>query len=168
MAEKSQITEVFTGLPAWAKGAIAVGLLAGTAYVIYKVVLLPKKLKEGKGNRDQENNEAQEYVALQESGKKPTLTKSQMESIANVIFNAVEGYGTDEDSIMRQIRKINNDMDFLGVSRAWGIRPVSSGRFNPEPDFKGNLSGALQNDLSDYWIKLINEHLKKKGSKYRV
>jgi len=163
-----QISNTFTQLPPWAKGVVVVGVLAGAAYALHKISTLPKNIKEGKGSRDQENAEIKEQQQLQQQGKKATLTKSQMASIANVVFNAVDGWGTDEDAIITQMKKIKNDLDYLGVSTAWGIREVSSGRFNPEPNFKGTLAGALQNDLSNYWIRKINTDFYKKKMTYRV
>lgn len=162
------VSNAFYSLPPWAKGAIAVGVLAGVAYVLHKVATAPKNIKGNQGNREQTNQELKEEQQIKEQGKKPTLSKSQMSTAANVIFNAMDGYGTDEDAIMRQMRKIKNDLDYLGISNAYGTREVSSGRFNPEPNYKGKLAGSLQNDLSDYWIGLINKHLKSKGVKYRV
>jgi hypothetical protein len=165
---KPNVGNAFYSLPPWAKGAIAVGVLAGAAYVLHKVATAPKNLKLTQGNREQTNQELKEEQQIKEQGKKATMTKSQMSSAANVIFNAMDGYGTDEDAIMRQMRKIKNDLDYLGVSNAFGTREVSSGKWNPEPNFKGRLAGALQNDLSDYWINLINKHLRSKGVKYKV
>lgn len=162
------ISNTFYALPPWAKGAIAVGVVAGAFYALHKISTLPKNIKEGRGSREQANSEANEMIRLEQQGKKATLSKSQMKSIANVIFNAMDGWGTDEDAIMTQIRKIKNDLDYLGVSTAFDVREVSSGRFNPEPNFKGTLSAALQNDLSDYWITKINAHFKKMGMTYRV
>ena len=162
------LLKAYDGLPDWAKGALAVGLLLGIGFVVKKLIETPKKIKEGGHSRDQDKGEVDEELTLIEQGKKATLTKSSMQSIANVIFSAVDGYGTDEDGIIRQMAKIKNNLDYLGVSRAWGIRTVSSGKWNPEPNFKGKLPAALQNELSDYWIKKINSKLAANKVTYRV
>lgn len=162
-----KVGNAFYSLPAWAKGAIAVVVVYAGYKIGKEILTAPKKAQGGKGARDQEKEEIKEYQALIEAGKKPTLKKSQFNSMANVIFNAMDGYGTDEDAIVRQVKKLKNDADFLALTTAYGIREVSSGKWNPEPNYKGTLAGALQNDLSDYWISLLNKHLRSKGVKYR-
>ena len=165
---QKNINQAFQSLPPWAKGTLAVGGLAIVGYLGYKLMSIPKNFGENKPSRDQNNAELTEQQTLAAQGKKPTLSKAQMSHIANALFTAMDGYGTDEDAIIAQFRKMKNDLDFLGVSLTYGIREVSSGRFNPEPNFKGNLSSALISELSSYWIKKINEILANAKIKYRI
>jgi len=107
----SNFSKGFQSLPPWAKGTIAVGGLAILGYIGYKLSTLPKNFIENKPAKDQQNSELTEQQMLLAQGKKPTLTKSQQQSIANALFVAMDGYGTDEDGIILQFRKIKNDLD---------------------------------------------------------
>lgn len=150
------------------KGILLLTAVFGGLYLVKKLMEGVGDYKDDKSQRDQLNNEITELEKEQKT-KPPTLTKSQANSMANVIHTAMDGYGTDEDAIVTQFRKIKNNADYLLVSSAYGIKKVSSGRFNPEPDYKGNMAGALASELSDYWIKKLNEILKKNGvTKYSV
>ena len=158
----------FMALPPWAKGVIAIGVGVGIYMVVKKVGSAPKKIKEGKGNRDEDKDMNQLYDQLETSGKKATLTNAQMSQYANQLHTAMDGYGTDEDAIKRIMCKAKNDADVIGIIKSYGTREVSSGKWNPEPNYKGNLGGALHSELSDYWITTINKCFKSKGIKHRM
>ena len=93
-------------------------------------VTLPAKIVEGQGARGQDREAHKELDKLVSSGAKPTISDNMASSIANQIHTAMDGYGTDEDSIIKAFKKIKNDADFLKVETKYGIRSVSSGRFN--------------------------------------
>lgn len=159
----------FMGLPPWAKGAIAVAIVGGIGYLIYKTVKLPGQIQEDKSKREEDKGWNQEFDKLNSNpATKATLTKAQMSSIANKIHTAMDGYGTDELGIVAAFKQIKNNADFAGVQAAYGIKTVSSGRLNPEPDFRGPMIAALTSELSQYWKDLINKSLTNKKIKYQV
>lgn len=159
------IEKTFSDLPNWAKGFIAVTIVVGVGYGIYKISKFKTKTRDQEGAKDQVKTEISELSNSQKS-KPATLTKSQAESIANACHVAMDGYGTDEAQVVAQLKKIKNNTDFLLVSTSYGVRKVSSGHLNPEPDFVGTLSGALHNELSQSWLDKINKDLKSKSIKY--
>ena len=165
MANKT--SEVFSQLPPWAKGVLAMaGIVAigAVGYVIYKEI---KKREADKGNKAENTAANSELADLLRRGIKPSYQKSQYASYANSLWEAMDGYGTDSDLIMRIIANMKNDADFLALSSAYGIRTVSSGAGNPEPDLKGTLSAALASELSNSKIKDINASMAKKGITYK-
>jgi hypothetical protein len=97
-----------------------------------------------------------------------TLTDFQLQSFANGLFTAMDGYQTDEPYIYNVFSSMNNNADVLGLSKAYGIREISSGAWNPEPNFKGTLSGALVNELDTDELKHLNDILKKKGISLKI
>ena len=159
---------ITAGMPPWAKGAILVGGVVLAVYLVKKVVTIPQQIKDGAGSRDESKESYQEMDKLVSSGAKATISDSQASAIANQLVTAMDGYGTDEDSILLAMAKIQNDLDFLKVKNKYGIREISSGRFNPEPNYNGNLGGALHSELSVYWTNLINEVMKRKGITYSI
>ena len=119
---------VWTRLPIWAKGVIVIG----GGYLAYrgiKKVLGKTKLNETTRDDKQEVEGWYGSVTQDSAAKAPTLTKTQMKSIANKIEAALDGYGT-RDVILKNIWKtsIMNDADFSGVNAAFGIRTIEAGR----------------------------------------
>jgi hypothetical protein len=80
----------------------------------------------------------------------------------------MDGYGTDEEQIYGVFKNIKNDADFAMIQNAYGIREISSGAWNPEPNFKGTLSGALTNELSASEKDVLNNILAQKKITYRA
>lgn len=90
-------------------------------------------------------------------------------SLAKKIFDACDGYGTSEDTIVDVFKQLRNNADFDALSNAYGVREVSSGTWNVfQSNFQGNLSSTLRNELSSSWIDDLNEILSSKGITRRV
>lgn len=147
------------------KIAMVVGLIIG-GFIVYRVT---KKIIKEKDNRE----ELQEgYNELDKFNQNPStaqkITNFQAEQYANIIFNAVNGYTTDEDAVGKVFYKLNNNADFLALSKAFGIRKISSGYLNPEPDYKATLTEAITIDFSVTEKKVLNNILAKKKIKFRV
>lgn len=157
----------FTGLPDWAKGVIAIAVVGGIGFLVYKITKAPGKLKEGSGNRQEDKAVNKDLDNLITSGKGPTLSKTQITQFANQLQSAMEGYGTDNAKILSIFNNVKNDADVLAIISAFGIRKISSGTWNPEPNFEGTLGGALVNEQSSSELAKLNAILSKKGIKHR-
>jgi hypothetical protein len=96
-------------------------------------------------------------------GTAPTMNEAKFKEIANKIFNAFEGYGTDTTAIKNQFALLKNNDDVMGLVAAYGIREISSGNYNPLPDFTGNLPEAIGDELSQSEISDLNSILVKNG-----
>lgn len=147
---------------------ITVGVMAAigiTGYLVYKGI---KNAKSKADSKREDNDTKNELNRLIVQGIKPTLNQTQISGIANALFGAMDGYGTNYDTVAREFAKINNDADMLSVAKAYGVREVSSGRLNPEPNFTGTLQAALKSELSSSEISAINGVLARKGIKNRL
>jgi len=155
----------YSGLPSWAKGVLAVAVVAGIAGVVYVLYKKTKDVKEDKTNKAE--NTAAESELSQEirKGIKPTYPKSQYDSYANSIHEAMNGSGTDENLIKRVFANLKNNADFLSLTSAYGTRTVDGGTF--APDYKGTLSGSLSHELSNDDIRDINVSMQRKGITYK-
>lgn len=144
------------------KGAlIALGI-----YVAYRIV---KGFMEDSPNREEQQATTTELDALNNNPKtKQKISPSQAMSYANALVVAMDGYGTDEVAIKSTFYKLYNNADYLALSKAFGTRTISSGNWNPEPNFKGTMAAALRSELDWSLVKELNDILKKKGITYRV
>lgn len=90
-------------------------------------------------------------------------------SLAKKIFDACDGYGTYENTILDVFKQLRNNADFDALSDAYGVREVSSGTGNIfQSNFKGDLSSTLRDELSSSWIDDINDELSSKGISRRI
>lgn len=159
---------IWSALPLWGKGLILIGG-AYAAYSIGKSLIGQTKIDPE--TRDSSQEEDGWNASLQQDSKQkaPTLSSTQMKSIANSMFRAMDGYGTDEEAIISLARQAKNNADWSGINAAWGKRTISSGAWNPSPDLRNaTLGEALHDELSQYWKTKINQVLSSKGIKYRV
>lgn len=87
-------------------------------------------------------------------------------SMADTIFDAMDGYGSSFSPIMNEFVKLNNNPDFDALYNAYGTRTLSSGRGNVfVSDYTGDLLGALKEDLSTTEIAKLNSVLAAKNIK---
>ena len=77
--------EIFTGLPKWAQGVIAVAIVGGLGYVGYKIYKKINKSDKEKADIDIKKQTQLEY---QQNIKnlKPTFPASQYPAMANQIY----------------------------------------------------------------------------------
>lgn len=81
-------------------------------------------------------------------------------ALANQIFDAMNGCGTNEDAIMSAFSEIRNAMMFQAVVNNYGSRTISSEWWCfGVKSFTGNLSESLRNELSQSYIDQINAML---------
>jgi hypothetical protein len=158
---KSQIND----LPQWAKGVIGVALLAGVGIVAYTFYKKLSNMSDTKNDRQQLNAENNELNKMKIS---PTISKSQAEGMANAIFTALDGYASDENVVYSQLAKVKNNADWLMLSIAYGTREISSGKYNPAPNYKGTLIGALNDELDSSERAKANAILNKNGVTYTI
>lgn len=143
-------------IPPKAQGIIAV-LLAGSA-AYYFFVYKPKKDKEkkqGEGSQNNINAVNQEIQILTQNGN-PSYSPAQYASWANAIFVACDGYQTDEQAIYAVFKNMKTKLDVLELIKAFGIREVSSGKLNPEPNVTGDLPTVLTSELNASEIAAVN------------
>jgi hypothetical protein len=147
------------------KVAIVVGVIIA-GYIVYR---LAKGIIGQKDNRSEVQQASNELESLNQNPQTAqSITKFQAEQFANTIFTAVDGWATDETAIAKVFYRLKNDADFLAVSKAFGIREISSGRFNPEPDYKATMTEAIHIDMDKDEKKLLNDILFKKKIKNRI
>jgi hypothetical protein len=155
--------EIFTGLPKWAQGLIAVAIVGGVGYVGYKVYKKIQKNKLLAGASDEIDKAKAEADSLNNNpNTKQTIGSTQMSIFANSLFEAMNGASTDERAIYKVFANMNNKADVLGLIKTYGTRKINSGIYLV-PDYEGSLGGALTNELKISEITALNMNLAKKG-----
>lgn len=145
---------------------IKIVLIGAGIFIAYKMI---QSIMKSKPQREEVASASSELDKLNQSSiTRQSISKSQAESLASTLHTAMDGYGTDEDAIISIFYKLKNNADYLALQKAYGVREISSGKLNPEPNFKGTMASALRNELENGWVKKINDLLIKKKITYRV
>lgn len=131
--------------------------------VIIAVILyfLVKYLKQKKETADRIVQEKAEVTVLQESGVKQSYKDSTYEGWGNELFNYMDGSGTKMAGITRIFGYLHNDLDFIKLEKAFGLR-ISSYAWSWFTSPTG-LMDWLKGDLNGDDIKEINKQLKLQG-----
>ena len=161
--------ESFSGLPQWAKGIIAIAVVGGIGYAVYKLSKLKKTPEE---KSDKEEADAQKNELEKEIKKKPlSYPLSQYKTFANVIEEACNEEGTNEEAIYSTFRKLKSNSDYLALQIAWGnptrfVTPSWYIFYTTGKNF--SIPQLLRNDMSSSEISKVNKILSNNGIKYRV
>ena len=156
-----------TNLPAWSKGVIGVLIAGGSAFALFKLYQYFGKLKEQEGQKAELDTTKKALTDLTKVGKGGSLTPVQYTQLANKLQTAFAGYGTDFGAIMQVMVQIKNEYDVLSLRQAYGVRKISSGRFNLSSDFEGTLDQTMTEELSSSDISKVNMQLAKQGIRNR-
>lgn len=130
---------------------VGVGGLALAAYLIFR------KTKSS-------SDEITPYDGSSGSGIFPVIGGLDYAGMADTIHEAMDGYGTWENTIENEITKLRNKSDWDALVAAYGNRKISSGVGNIfQSDFVGNLPAALNSELDSTEIASLNAKLRKIG-----
>lgn len=102
-----------------------------------------------------------EMAGLQSQGITPTYTAAQYSDMADSLFTAMDGYGTNEDKIYAVFNKLRNDADFIKLDQAFGVRGATDDLFGFYA--ATDLQGWIIDDLDSSEITKLNNILRKKG-----
>jgi hypothetical protein len=174
---KNQTIESYKGLPGWAKGTLAVGgliVVGFAAYTIYKNAVKKRDLKQA---QKLSQDASKEVADLGKQGIVPSYGQSQYESYALKLVLAMDGCGTDEQSIYNVFEAMKNKADVLKLISVFGVRfyqpcaatsPISYAKWLYDNEsFGGGISSWLEYDLTNSEILKINGILSKKGIDFK-
>lgn len=176
--------EVWSGLPTWAKGVIAVG---GLAIVYFTTRSVLKGIKTKKSQKDQQqtvNQQSGELRNLLNLGVKLSYPEGQYKSWADSIQNQYEGCDSGQNIFSKDVpligywsgsgkktkdifEQLKNNADFLKLVQAWGVRTYDQCGWGTG-DVTGNLYNAISDELDRGEIMGLNNILKKKNITYQL
>ena len=124
-------SEIFQGLPSWAKGVIAVGVVAGIAIVgivIYKKINnAAEEGKEEKVTKPILDANDQEIKELEKKGMRRTATLSSLGATANTVTNLLSGAEmplSEYKAAMMVAQSVKNPLDWAYLVKAFGSRDI--------------------------------------------
>jgi hypothetical protein len=167
----NQAVEVYKDLPTWAKGVTVIGVL-GIGYIIYNRIYKSfKERSKTEFQRETQREQENEVKNLENTGMRKTFPSSQYKAWADTIaseFDGCDPLGTSLGAVANAINPLKNDLDFLSLSTAFGIRTYDKCGFSwATGEFTGNLSQAVNLELTVKERAFINKILADKKISYR-
>ena len=147
--------------PKTKKGLVVVSALAIGGFLLFKM-LGKKNPKAGSGAAGGGNTGGGDGFA---SG----VSNLDFRALSNDVFDALDGYGTNEEAIENAFNKLQSDADLNALIDAYGVRTVSSGALNVfQKDYTGDLFGSLKSELNSTELDRLNQILANKGITKRI
>lgn len=153
--------------------AVKIIAVAGVALLGYSVYRAWRKSQDYKDANKAADLANQELQVLATQGVTPTLSALQFENLSQTIVEAINGCGTDEESVFNVFRQLHNSADIRKLIAVFGVRyyrpcaatdPISYSIWLANDEaFGGTLVTLLYYDLSDSDIGEINSILRGKG-----
>ena len=123
--------------------------------VVVLIVVFWSKIKgffESLVNRSAMSNELQEHI--KETGESLTLSNATFKMLANKLYTAMKGIGTDEDTVFAVFGQLSNTADMLKLVAVFGTRDGET------------LDQWIRGDLGYFEINKLNRLLSNKGIAY--
>jgi hypothetical protein len=170
---KQNAAGLFSGLPTWAKGVIAVAVTGTLVFVGYKIYTKTFKSDEEKEAEKRKENELKFQKKEEKKEQKkvyPTYKESEYLAYADTIFNTFNGCGAGAyPPVERALMAMKNDLDVAKLITAYGTRQ----RTCLGVDTKGK--DGLLVSITDEWDEIykssrnrVNNDWANKNIKYRV
>ena len=159
----------WSALPTPVKGVIFV-LVGYGIYKVAKELISKSRLNEDSRDSQQEIDGWYQQSQQDNAQQQATMNQTEMKSLANKIWTTMDGYGTRDYDLKQAFKRMKNNADFSGVSKAYGIKTLQPGYGVGwmVSSFRGSMVQCIQDDASSSTIDAINKDLKAKGIKYRV
>jgi hypothetical protein len=172
---KNNVFKYYQELPSWAKGVVVVGGLTVSYIFVSQLIGRFRQQRDSKEQLEEITGANSDLKKLAQQGIYPTLSKPALDAMSSAIIDAVNGCGTDNQKIISQFQKLNNDADILALVAVFGLRKKQRCIFSDDAreDFFSqftppmSLTAHLQSDMNDAEIKKINNILIDRGIKYQ-
>jgi len=181
MADLKQNTVgLFSGLPMWAKGVIAIAVTGTLVFVGYKVY---KKINVSEEDKEEKERNEKESVEQKKEEKKiakkvtPSFRESEYIAYADTLFNLYNGCVVDTKTWLEELTKaadilmrMKNDLDVSKLITAYGTRQRTCAGFNikGKDSLMVTIKSALSTPIFSKMKKNINGNWANKFITYRV
>jgi thiamine pyrophosphate-dependent acetolactate synthase large subunit-like protein len=156
--------EVWSGLPPWAKGIIAVGGLAIIYFTSRSIIKSINKKKKEQDDKDLLDATEREKRELERRGIKQMVSNAQLEAYSQKLVEAFNDCGTTESSVYTVFNGLKNQADLMQLIKIYGTRGcLAQGEFG---DMNYSLPRAIESELDTSETKKVNDILRKKGIDY--
>jgi len=183
----NKVFNYYKELPSWAKGVVVVGGIAKVYFTTKSFLKRIKQSAEKSKSMETVISQKKEVKELEDTGLRATFSDSQYKAWADALQTQFDGcdfniadwyspilaiwnyahYSNSGKKLVMIISKFKNDLDFLKLSTAWGVRTYDQCGWGTGNVENATLSKAISDELNEGEISKINGALGKQGIKYR-
>lgn len=139
----------FESLPPIVKMIVVIVVLI----LVFILVKRAFKIIQIKSDSYDTNSEIKGY---QNAGESPSYPASKYQELATQLYNSMDGWGTDDPSFEDVFNQLNNNLDFLHLKNAFGVKDGYT--------FQEWIDGDLEADEKE----AFNNLLRNKGINYSI
>jgi hypothetical protein len=124
---KTEVNQFYQSLPSWAKGTIAVSILAGVALIAYTVYNKVKLLKDKQESNETADSAENEYLKIKKQGQTLSYPQTKYFSAASAIKNALDGCDSklgEEDAVNAVLGVVKKPIDWYYLVNVFGSREI--------------------------------------------
>ena len=140
----------------WFKGLSPVMQIVVILSVIVVAWMIFKRASGYFSQLSKEQMQQGEKDALEAQGITLTYPLQDYKALADDLYNAMAGAGTDTKTVFNTFNKMENDLDVIQLDQDFGFRDT----LFSSPT---NLQGWLKDDLSTAEMQQLNDTLRNKG-----
>jgi hypothetical protein len=124
---EAKVNQYYQSLPSWAKGTVAVAVIAGIGilgFVIYKKI---KLIQDKAVSNETANSAEDEYLKLKKKGQTLSFPQTNYFSAASAIQNALNGCDTyvgEEDAVYTVLNIVKKPIDWYYLVNIFGSRKI--------------------------------------------
>lgn len=173
----SLYSKVTSGMTPTTKGIFNIVLLGGAGVAAYLIYRSAKKKQDEAKASQAAAIAAGEISQLNQQGIVQSYSDSEFANFVHTLVQAMNGCGTDEQSVYSVFQKLRNDVDIRKLITAFGVQyyepcaasqPLSYLRWQWDSEaYGGDLSTWLGYDLTTDEIEHINSILLSNGINYQ-
>ena len=175
---KGTFSEIWDGLPPWAKGVTIIGTLGIVAFAGYKTYSYFSTKSALQNQQNTIDNANSDLSKLQTEGMQASYIGDQYSTWANELQEAMNSCGQDgwEQTVFGVFNQMKNLVDVLALISAFGVQTLNPCWYRhpvneieswfTSTSFSGNLNWWLQQCLSTQDFATINAQLASQGINY--
>jgi len=165
------VMRIYDGLPSYGRALVIVGglgVIAWTGFMVYNGI--DRRIKNKKAT--EKANETLRATGgaladLSAKGVHPSFSDAQYKVWADQLEACFQGWGTCY--VYKDVfESLKNDADVVRLIQAYGVRTISSGKWNPTPDYVGGLSGILTEELNSLEVIGLMNRMEERGIKFKI
>jgi hypothetical protein len=107
-----------------------------------------------------------EVGALNNNGIKASYPREKYKTFAKYLFNAIDPWNTDEQTVFGLFGYLKNDVDFIELDKAFGVKTPTDNYFGLVAD--KNMRDFIKASMSVDEIKQLNQVIKNNGMTKRI
>jgi hypothetical protein len=170
---KTEVNQFYQSLPSWAKGAVAVSVIAGIAIIGFAIYRKVKLIQEKAESNETANSAEDAYLKLKKKGEKLSYPETNYFSAATAIKKSLDGcetYVGEEDAARAVLNVVKKPIDWFYLVNVFGSRKIDGCLFGGDEVYAlpellniqlGNLCASVWYTNSCLgWLK---DELKKRG-----